>query len=160
MKITILGDGAWGTALALVALQNENDVTLWGAFPEYLEKMRKTRRNENFLPDIPLPETLRLEDKLDHALNDAELVIGAVPVQYLRGVLERDEMRAFPTDAVYVNVGKGIELGTHLRPGQIVAEKLGDIAYTALSGPSHAEEVAQRVPTAVVVASTDRKSVV
>ncbi|MFO7821994.1 MAG: NAD(P)H-dependent glycerol-3-phosphate dehydrogenase [Lentisphaeria bacterium] len=155
MKITVLGDGAWGTALALVALQNKHEVRLWGAFPDYIDRMRQTRRNEQFMPGVALPDELTLEADLAAAVKDVELVIGAVPVQYMRGMLELARAVNFPADAVYVNVGKGIELDSLMRPSQLVFEYLGGgTQYIALSGPSHAEEVVKHVPTAVVVAGT------
>lgn len=158
MNISILGDGAWGTALALLALQNQHNVTLWGAFPEYIEDMRKTRVNSQFLPGITLPAELCLESNIAKVLAAPDIIIGATPVQYLRGVLEQAAAKKLPANAIYVNVSKGIELNTKLRPGQLVAEHLGKrVLYTTLSGPSHAEEVARRVPTAAVVAGLEPK---
>lgn len=158
MNISILGDGAWGTALALLALQKQHNVTLWGAFPEYIEDMRKTGVNSQFLPGITLPDELCLEADMATVLAAPDIIIGAIPVQHLRGILEQAAAKKLPakTKAIYVNVGKGIELRSKLRPGQLVAEHLGKrVFYTTLSGPSHAEEVARRVPTAVVVAGCE-----
>ena len=154
MKICVAGDGAWGTALAMNALSNGHDTVLWGAFPDYLEEMRRTGENKKFLPGVRLPEALVFEPDMAKALAGSALVICATPTQYLRGVLQKMK-GSLPAGAVLVNVAKGIELDTWLRISQIVAEELGQVTYADLSGPSHAEEVSRKVPTAVTAASSD-----
>jgi glycerol-3-phosphate dehydrogenase (NAD(P)+) len=155
MKISVLSDGGWGTALSMVLCDNGHEVTLWGPFPDYLDEMRRTRRNERFLKGVELPAALRLEADLGRACANAAIVVLAAPSQYLRQLL--DGLRTVPraADLIYLNVAKGIEVGTNLRAGEMVAEKLGPVRYAILSGPSHAEEVSRRVPTAVTVASND-----
>jgi len=154
MKICVAGDGAWGTALAMNALSNGHDTVLWGAFPDYLEEMRRTGENSKFLPGVRLPENLVFEPDMTKALTGSALVVCATPTQFLRGVLQKMKGR-LPADAVIVNVAKGIELNTWLRIGEIVSEELGKVTYADLSGPSHAEEVSRKVPTAVTAASAD-----
>jgi glycerol-3-phosphate dehydrogenase (NAD(P)+) len=155
MKISVLSDGGWGTALSMVLCGNGHDVTLWGPFPDYLDEMRRTRRNERFLKGVELPAALAFEGDLGRACAGAAIVVLAAPSQYLRKLL--DGLCAVPRapDLIYLNVAKGIETGTCLRVSEMVAEKLGAVRYAILSGPSHAEEVARRVPTAVTVASQD-----
>ena len=151
MKICVAGDGAWGTALAVNAVQNKHEVVIWGAFPEYLEDMRKTRENSKFLPGVKLPETLSFESDISRALAGSSIIICATPTQFLRSVLQKMAGH-IPEKAIIVNVAKGIELNTWLRISQIMEQELGNINYVDLSGPSHAEEVARGVPTAVTAA--------
>ena len=151
MKICVAGDGAWGTALAVNAVQNKHEVVIWGAFPEYLEEMRKTRENSKFLPGVKLPEALSFESDIVKALSGSSIIICATPTQFLRSVLQKMAGH-IPEKAVIVNVAKGIELNTWLRISQIMEQELGNINYVDLSGPSHAEEVARGVPTAVTAA--------
>ncbi len=155
MNISVLSDGGWGTALAMVLCENKHAVTLWGPFPDYLAEMARTRRNDRFLKGVALPAALRFEPDLACAVGQAELILLAAPTQYVRGTLEK--LRAVPRPAgiIYLNVAKGIETGSCKRISELVAEVLGDVRYAILSGPSHAEEVARRVPTAVMTASRD-----
>ena len=154
LKICVTGDGAWGTALAINAVSNRHDVVLWGAFPDYLEEMRRTRENRKFLPGVRLPEELTFEPDMSQALADCGMIICATPTQYLRGVL-RKMKGLVPPHAVIVNVAKGIELDSWLRISEVVSQELGAVRYVDLSGPSHAEEVSRRVPTAVTAACED-----
>ncbi|MDD3179644.1 MAG: NAD(P)-dependent glycerol-3-phosphate dehydrogenase [Opitutaceae bacterium] len=155
MRISVLSDGGWGTALAMVLCDNGHQVTLWGPFPDYIEEMRRTRRNQRFLKGAELPAALTLESDLGRACTDATIVVLAAPSQYLRKLL--DGLLAVPRspELIYLNVAKGIETGSCLRASEMVFEKLGPVRYAILSGPSHAEEVSRHVPTAVTVASKD-----
>ena len=157
MKAAVLGDGAWGSALACLLCANQHQVTLWGPFPDYIEKMRAERVNSRFLPTLSFPPELCLADDLAAAVDGAELLVLAAPTQYVRGVLAKlaPVLGAKP-GRIFVNVAKGIETGSLKRLSEIVAEELGEVNYAVLSGPSHAEEVSQGVPTAVTVAARDR----
>ncbi|MCF7853950.1 MAG: NAD(P)-dependent glycerol-3-phosphate dehydrogenase [Candidatus Pacebacteria bacterium] len=155
MNITIISDGAWGTALALVAVSNDHRVTLWGPFPDYIEQMKQRRENIRFLPGRPLPGELTLTGNLTEAVADADIVILASPCQYMRQILSQLAAVPYPESAVYVNVAKGIEVGSLSRPQQIVKATLGSVSYASLSGPSHAEEVSRALPTAVVVSASE-----
>lgn len=154
MKIAVLSDGGWGTALALLLVNNGHDTTLWGPFSDYVETMREQRENTQFLPGVALPPDLRLSGSVAESIADTELLVLAAPSQYMRGLLERladagVSERRLPV----LNVAKGLEQDTDLRMSQLVETILGDVEYATLSGPSHAEEVARRMPTAVTVAS-------
>ncbi len=151
----VLSDGGWGTALALVLHGNGHRVRLWGFFPDYVREMRASRENTRFLPGIPLPEGLELTADLAAAVDGAEQVVLASPAQYLRGLLERLASLSLPERTILVNVAKGIETGTLKRMSELVEDMLGRRRYAVFSGPSHAEEVARRIPTAVVAASRD-----
>ena len=151
MKICVAGDGAWGTALAVNAIENNHKVVLWGTFPEYLEQMKTSGENTKFLHGVKLPDALEFEADISLALADCSIIICATPTQYLRGVLKKMAGHV-PADAVIVNVAKGIELDSWLRISEIIGQELGKVNYVDLSGPSHAEEVARKVPTAVTAA--------
>ena len=152
-KITILGDGGWGTALALTTLQNDSETTLWGPFEDNIEAIRTTHKNR-FLPGVDLPENLKATSSISEAVQNAEIVVLASPSQFMRGTLNMLREYFVPEQMVLVNVAKGIETDTLKCMHEICAEILGDnLKYVTLSGPSHAEEVARGIPTAVVSAS-------
>jgi len=152
-KVTVLGDGGWGTALALTILKNNTDVTLWGAFADNIEAIRSTRVNR-FLPGVTIPENLKLSSDIGEAVDGSEIVVLASPSQYMRGTLNMFKEYSEPGKQILINVAKGIENDTLKCMHQVAEEILGPrIRYVALSGPSHAEEVSRNVPTAVVAAS-------
>jgi len=151
-RVCVIGDGGWGTALALVLHSGGRDVRLWSAFDGYAAELRAKRENVKFLPGIELPADLTITADAAEAAADAELVVIAVPTQYIRGVLESIG-GALPRGAGYVSVSKGIEQGTLLRPTEVARELLGLDAVAGMFGPSHAEEVARGLPTTVVAAS-------
>lgn len=153
MRIAVLSDGAWGTALALNLVANGHKVTQWGPFPDYLDEMARTRENARFLPGVKLPQELHFEPEMGKAVSGRELLLLATPTQYLRSVLKQLQPFLEPERQLLVNVAKGIEVESWLRISEMVAEVLGRTRYAVLSGPSHAEEVSRRVPTAVVAAS-------
>jgi glycerol-3-phosphate dehydrogenase (NAD(P)+) len=152
MKITVLGAGAWGTALAkLLQVGQAHQVTLWGHVPAWVEEIRQTRRNERFLPGIELPQDLTLESSLSMAVASAECVVVAVPSQPFREVT--GALRDF--HGTVVSVTKGIEYDTGLTMCGILAQTAPKATYGALSGPSFAVEVARDIPTAIVAASVN-----
>ena len=157
MKVAVFGDGAWGTALAMNLISNNHRAVIWGAFPEYLKEMEKTRENRKFLPGVTLPPELEFESDAQKAVRECDVILLATPTQFLRSVLKKMNNSVSPGRLV-VNVAKGIEKDTFLRISEIVKEELGFVTYVALSGPSHAEEVARKVPTAVVAASTSSEA--
>jgi len=158
MKAAVLSDGAWGTALALTLLNNGHEVTQWGPFPDYIKEMRKTRKNSRFMPGIDIPEALQLIDSVETAVKDAEIIVLAAPTQYARSTIELLAPHYNSQNQILVNVAKGIEIGSLLRISEICTEILSPKrCYTVLSGPSHAEEVIKKVPTAVVVASENQQ---
>ena len=155
MKISVLSDGGWGTALAIHLCRNGHDVTLWGFFPEYVEEVQKCRENYRYLPGLKLPDSLKVTADLKSALNDCELAVLAAPSQFMRGLLEKIVDTKVESYPIFIDIAKGIEIGSMKRMSEIVEELLGEVRYCVLSGPSHAEEVARGIPTAVVVASSD-----
>jgi len=151
MKITVLGAGAWGTALARLLQPGANEVTLWGHVPAWVEEIRTSRRNERFLPGIELSPQLILERDLNQAIADAECVVVAVPSQPFRQVTScLKEFRG-----TVVSVTKGIEYDSGLTMCGILGQTAQHAKRAALSGPSFAVEVARDIPTAIVAASAD-----
>lgn len=154
MNIGILGDGGWGTALALVLHRNGHRVRVWGPFPDYIQTIRQTRENKKFLPGVPLPVELEWTSDKSRAVEDAEIVVLAVPSRFFKAVAT--DFRPLIKPSVHVvSVAKGLDKQTHHRLTEVAVESLGFGPIAALSGPSHAEEVARRIPTAVVIACTD-----
>lgn len=149
LNITVLGAGAWGTALALVLHENGHRLTLWGHDPVHLETVARTRCNENFLPGIPLPEAWNYEPDGHRAVEGADLVLMVVPSKAFRDVAR---FLRNP-NAVVVTATKGIEFETGLTMAGVLRSALPQARIAALSGPSLAPEVARGVPTAVVAAS-------
>ena len=155
MKIAVVGDGGWGTALACNLIANGHEVIMWGAFPEYLSEMEQKRENVKFLPGIKLPESLRFTSSPAEAVEGVSIILLVTPTQFLRSVLKKFAPLPGISNILFVNAAKGIEKGSWNRISQIVREELGPVSYVALSGPSHAEEVSRQVPTLVTAASAD-----
>jgi len=154
MKTTIIGDGGWGTALALVLHRNGHRVTLWGPFPDYIDQVRDRRENITFLKGVALPGSLVWTSDCEQAVTGADVVVLATPSKFMRDVLGsfRDVIES---RSILVSVAKGFDRKTLLRMTQIAEEVLCRRPIAALSGPSHAEEVARGVPSAVAIASMD-----
>jgi glycerol-3-phosphate dehydrogenase (NAD(P)+) len=160
-KITVLGAGAWGTAVA-IALASRHDVLLWGRKPAAMQAIEAARENTEYLPGFALPPRLRVTADFGQALEHLQetapgsaaqrpLLIAACPVAGLRPLLE--QLKAYPIPNI-VWLCKGFEYGTGLLPHQVVRQVLGDsVPAAALSGPSFAQEVARGQPCALTVAS-------
>lgn len=153
-RVTILGDGGWGTALAIVLSDHGADVRLWGHDANYCAEMQRTRRNPKFLPGVDLPESVAVTGDLKTALGQADVVFSVIPTPFLRTILERVKPH-YRAGTPIVSATKGISTDSLKRPTEILAEVLGDVPIVVVSGPSHAEEVARRMPTTVVAASSD-----
>ena len=156
-RVSVLGDGGWGTALALVSERKGNPTLLWSAFPDHAKFLREKHENKKFLPGVALPSRLEISSQLKEAVDFGEILILAIPTQFLRNVLFK--LKEFDlSQKILVSVAKGIEKKTHLRPSEIAQSILGRVSPVVLSGPSHAEEVARKIPTLIVAASKDEKS--
>jgi len=155
MKVTVIGSGAWGTALALLLLENGNDVTLWSYLEEESKVLRETHENP-FLKGVELPESLKFTTDLA-AVKGCGLVVMATPSFAVRSTAAKLK-DLVDEGTIIVSVTKGIEKVTSLRMTQIIEEEIGGkCPVVALSGPSHAEEVGRRIPTGVVAAADDIK---
>ncbi|SDY20664.1 NAD(P)H-dependent glycerol-3-phosphate dehydrogenase [Nitrosomonas sp. Nm33] len=153
MKIAILGAGAWGTALA-INLSVNHQVTLWTRDQNQLAELLAQRVNRRYLPDLFLPDSLKLTSELELAVKTAEFILIAVPVAGLRELLQK--IRVISKALPIILGCKGFEAQSALLPHQIVQEVYSETAPCGiLSGPSFAQEVAQGLPTALTLASDD-----
>ena len=156
-RVAILGAGSWGTALAVSVAHTGHSVTLWARNPDFAHLLDRERRNRRYLPNTTFPNSIRITSSLSTAVDDASIWVFATPTQAMRSVAE--QVAACSARAlVAVSVSKGIENGTLKTTTQILSEVLTDLpndAVGVLYGPSHAEEVAVGVPTAVVAAARE-----
>lgn len=150
----IVGDGGWGTALALLLVDAGRSVSLWGHDAEYVEHMRETRYNPRYLPGFELPKGLEVVSDAAAVLPRADLVVSAVPTAYLRAVWERNAEHLGTTTPI-ASVTKGLEQETHLRPTEMLREITGARPIGVLSGPNIAREIAEGRPAVSVAASPD-----
>ncbi|MDK2858075.1 MAG: glycerol-3-phosphate dehydrogenase [Verrucomicrobiota bacterium] len=149
MNCLIIGNGGWGTALGMTLAGNSHQVTVWGPFEEEIQAIREAGENIVYLPGVKIPSTLKwTSDPAD--VNDAELIVLVVPSRFVRSTLETFKPY-LPENALIVSATKGLDEKTHHRISETAFDVLGR-SICVLSGPSHAEEVARGVPTAVTVA--------
>ena len=153
-RVTVLGDGGWGTCLGVLLWAQGHRVTLWGAFADYVSEMRRARENTKFLPGVRLPPELNLTADLTESWDGCEALVVAVPSQYLRSVLRR--CSGGPWDKVLtVSVVKGIDPESLQRMSELIRDLVPAKRLAVLSGPTISYEVARGVPTTAVAASED-----
>lgn len=153
MKCCVIGDGGWGTALAMQLQRNGNDVTVWGPFEDNLKVIRETGENSTYLPGVKVPSELTWTTDHAAAVAGKDLIVLVVPSRFFHSVV--DAFKPYlPADALVVSATKGFDEKTYQRMTELAEEVLGR-PVAALSGPSHAEEVARGIPTAVTVAHLD-----
>lgn len=156
-NLTIIGAGSWGSSLSVLLSANGHQVTLWSCFPEEINMLRVHREHVDKLPGVSIPDTVKLTSDMAEAVRDAEQVVFVVPSQTLRKTAAL--LAPFlPEKALVVCCSKGLEEGTGLRLSEVLSEVLPGHSLVGLYGPSHAEEVAQGIPTTIVAASTDREA--
>ena len=154
MKVTVLGSGAWGTALALLLLENGNQVAMWSHHPETLREIRAKGENPK-LPGVPVPAQLELAEDMS-CVADSEVVVLATPSFAMRETAVKLNQVVRP-GTILVSVGKGIEKHTSLRMSQVIQSEIQeDCPLVVLCGPTHAEEVGRKIPSGIVAASQDR----
>jgi glycerol-3-phosphate dehydrogenase (NAD(P)+) len=151
-RVAVMGSGSWGTAFALVVCDAGNDVTLWARRPELANKINIEHRNPDYFPDLQLPTSLTAVSDPQEAMIGADFVVLAVPSQALRSNLSQWRI---PGNAIVVSLAKGIELGTGLRMSEVISEagNIGPDRIAVVTGPNLAREIAERQPSASVVAS-------
>ncbi len=155
MKITVIGGGAMATACAVLLAEHEGqDVSLWARNPQHAADMTQNRENRRLLPDVTIPDEIEITSDLERAVHDADFLVIAIPTKYLREALT-PMAATLNSNRPVVSVVKGLENDTFMRPSEIIADVLGHRAIVALGGPSHAEEIARRLPASVVAASGD-----
>ena len=164
-NILVIGGGSWGSCLSKLLVENGHNVYLWEYNEEVRNVMKTTKTNPNFLKGIKLPDELNIIDDYGKVLTDEkkygkiDIVLLATPTQFLRGVLKR--LKNFLNyNIILVSVAKGLEISTKKRISEIVDEELENknYNYVLLAGPTHAEEVAQRLPSAILSVSKDENS--
>ena len=165
MKISVLGAGSWGTTLGVHLCNNDHDVTLWEIDNDQVIELNNDRENKLFLPGIMLPDNLKVINDISLTLIGAEMIVFAVPSHFMRETAKKINEYWSDADSLkaVVSVSKGLELKTHKRISQVLLEELTEAAesiFCVLSGPSHAEEVSRKVPTAMVSASISQTTAI
>jgi glycerol-3-phosphate dehydrogenase (NAD(P)+) len=156
MRIAVLGAGSWGTTLAVLLSNKSHEVTLWSYSKADADRIRFSRENSPYLPGILIPQAVAVTSDLSEAVSGAEMVVAAVPSQFVRSVIAAVP-RAALEGALIVNVAKGIEVGTLMTMSEVFRDILPGFPagrISTMSGPSHAEEVSRSIPTTVVAASS------
>ncbi|GBD33368.1 Glycerol-3-phosphate dehydrogenase [NAD(P)+] [bacterium HR33] len=154
MKIGVVGAGSWGTTLAHLLAGSGHEVRIWAREPEVVEAINRTHENSLFLPGAPLAASLLAYSELEPVVSGAELIVSAAPSHAVRAV-SRQMKRWLRGSPIVVSVSKGLEPGSLETMTAVLQEELGELPVVALSGPSFAQEVYQKQPTAVVAASAD-----
>jgi len=155
-KISILGDGGWGTALALLLAGKGYNIKLWGAFPKYVEEVRKKRENHKFLPGFKIPESVIPISDIHEACAQSEWIVLAVPSQFMRKVvhgIKKDKIH----HKLFVMAAKGIETQSLKVMSQVIHDELGKVDLAVISGPTIARDMALKMPAAASVASENPK---
>ena len=161
MKISVLGSGTWGIALSRVLSMNGHQVTVWSKFPDECARLDLTRKAPN-LPDMTIPDQITFTSVPQEAICDAEFILTVVPSVYMRETI-RIFAPCVHNDPIWINASKGIEKETLMTLTEVIADELshsGNIhpRITAISGPTHAEEVAQDLPTLIVAAGKEKEA--
>lgn len=154
INISVVGAGGWGTSISYLLAHKDYNIKLWSFESEVVEDINNNRANSIYLKNAVLPENITATNNLSE-LNDSDLFVFAVPTQFIRSVLMKNELDL--SNKPIVNLAKGIEIKSTLRVSELFASltNLPPEKYSIISGPSHAEEVFKKVPTAVVTASED-----
>lgn len=155
MDCAVLGAGGWGTTIASLLLNNGHNVTLWEYDKSYCEVLNEKRVNELFLPGYRIPDEIFITNDLDLATSNKHFIVIAIPTQYIRSVLKKVSFNNIKK-SIIVNLSKGIEVDSLKRVSEVIMEifpEFNDNNIVTISGPSHAEEVCRKIPTALVAAS-------
>lgn len=157
-KISVIGSGGWGIALTILLHKNGHDLTIWSFDKKEAEELKKTRQNKTKLPNILLPEDVKITDDLKEAVDDKDILILAVPSKAIRSV-SKSLKNIIKDNQIIVNVAKGLEEDTLETMTDIIEEELKDKnpKVAVLSGPSHAEEVGRGIPTTCVVSAHNKE---
>ena len=157
-KISVIGSGGWGIALTILLHKNGHDLTIWSFDKKEAEELKKTRQNKTKLPNILLPEDVKVTNDLREAVDDKDILILAVPSKAIRFV-SKSLKNIIKDNQIVVNVAKGLEEDTLETMTDIIEEELKDKnpKVAVLSGPSHAEEVGRGIPTTCVVSAHNKE---
>lgn len=154
--ISVIGAGSWGTTLAALLSEKGYDTLLWAREQGLSDQINKEKENKLYLPDVALPENLWATNNLFDAVSKSRYVLSVVPTQYIRSVFNRIQP-FINEEAVIVSASKGLELNTYKTPSMILKEILNR-QVSVISGPSFAKEVIAKLPTAVTLATENRKT--
>ncbi|MDY3016338.1 NAD(P)H-dependent glycerol-3-phosphate dehydrogenase [Blautia sp.] len=156
-KISVLGAGSWGTALAVLLYNNGHEVTLWSALADEVKMLSEKREHETKLPGVRLPDNMEITTDLEKSLLDPDVAVLAVPSPFTRSTAH--QMSSFTRKGqIVVNVAKGVEEHTLMTLSEIISEEIPQADVCVLSGPSHAEEVGKGIPTTCVVSAEKRET--
>ena len=155
-NISVIGAGTWGMALVRMLANDGHTVKVWSALPEEIEQLKKTRRQRN-LPDIEIPDEIEFSSDLNEVCRDAGMFLLAVPSVFVRSTAKRLSPYVTPGQII-VDVAKGIEAETLLTMSEVIRSEIPQARIVALSGPTHAEEVAADLPTTIVSACEDMET--
>lgn len=154
MKISVVGAGSWGTAMACLLASKHQDVLLWARKPEFAHELQQARENKRYLPGISLPENLQITSELMAAVHGSDLIVLAVPSKAMRSIASQIKHNIQPK-TLLLTAAKGFEPNTYKRMSEVLAEEMADHAQNiaVISGPNHAEEVGRNFPSATVIAA-------
>lgn len=155
MNISVIGSGSWGIALSIYLAKQGNNIKVWSFDEEEKNKINKEKKCV-FLPEIELPDGILCTNSYEEALENTEIILHVTPSKFVRNTVKGYKNFVKPNQVVLM-CSKGFEPETNLTLDAVIQEELPDIKYGILSGPSHAEEVAIGVPTALVIASKDKE---
>ena len=153
-KVSILGAGSWGSALALVLAKNGFYVSMWTLNEKQCNYINENRENIEYLPGIHIHENIITTTNLEESIKDSKIIVLAVPSQAIRSTCNRIK-QLINDEQILVDVAKGLEINTGLKLSDVCKEELPNNRYVVLSGPSHAEEVSREIPTTIVASSKD-----
>ena len=156
-KVSVLGAGSWGTALAVMLHGNHHQVMLWSALSDEVAQLRKDREQKGKLPGVHIPEDIVITDCLEEAVKDREMLVLAVPSVFVRGTA-RQLSGLVPEGQLIVCVAKGVEEDTLMTMTDIIEQELPMVDAAVLSGPSHAEEAGKGIPTTCVAGAHTRQT--
>ena len=156
-KVSVLGAGSWGTALAVMLHGNHHQVTLWSALSDEVAQLRRDREQKGKLPGVHIPEDINITDCLEEAVKDREMLVLAVPSVFVRGTA-RQLSGLVPEGQLIVCVAKGVEEDTLMTMTDIIEQELPMVDAAVLSGPSHAEEAGKGIPTTCVAGAHTRQT--
>ncbi len=154
--ISVIGAGSWGTTLASLLADKGYDVTLWTRETDLAEQINNERINNLYLPDIALSHNLKATNDIAEAVSASRYIVNVVPTQYIRPVFTQAK-QYIKEESIIISAAKGIEIETLLTPSMVLKEILGK-PVSIISGPSFAKEVAAKLPTAVTLATEDKKT--
>ncbi len=155
-KVTFIGGGSFGTALAIQLAKKNNCVNIFDRDIEVCNDINIRKRNSKYLKELEIPENIKAYNNLDKAIHDAEYIVLAVPSHVIRDVTRLLKGK-ISEDTIIISIAKGIEQGTNKRLSEVISEEIPKNPVVILSGPSHAEEVAIEIPTTLVSTSTNMK---